>query len=62
MVDALLYLPVILVQDGFKRYDCCDSADHRLDVTNFVLCKRAAQELLFPVREPFLDDLIPPMV
>src|SRR5437879_954820 len=59
MVDALFYLPVILIQDGFKRDDRCDSAGHLLDVTNLVFRERTAQELLFPVRKPFLDDLIP---
>jgi hypothetical protein len=49
---------VVGVAGGFKEEDGGDAAGHLLDVANFVLGERAAEERLFGIGEPFFDDLI----
>ena len=46
------------VEGGFEEEDGGDTAGHFLDVTDFVFGERAAEQRLFAVGEPFLDDLV----
>jgi hypothetical protein len=49
---------VIGVEGRFEEENGGDAASHFLNVADFIIGKRAAEERQFAVREPLLDDLI----
>ena len=55
---VLLYGFVVGVEGGFEEEDGGDAASHFLHIADFVLREGAAEQRLFAVGKPLLDDLV----
>jgi translation initiation factor 2 gamma subunit (eIF-2gamma) len=51
-------LPIVVVQGRLQRNERGDAASNFRDITDFVRGEAAAEERLFPVRKPLLNDLV----